>query len=706
MIKLVHAKVQNFRQLRNIDISFARSEDRPVTVIRAENGTGKTTLLTALSWGLFDDDALPGRRAAYRLHPLDWDIESNGDLCPVSVTIGFVTIDDETGMERTYDLERKTEEQLISGGEFNAHKSSLLLFEHKTTGYEPVPNPNAFIANRVLPKSLKDVFFIDGDRALAFIEATDERNAKRERVEKAVRQLLGLDILEEAERHVDNVRRQAVANVRKKAAGTNLAKLAARETQLTEKLETLQEEKRTVEEDRQATEIRKRKAYEALCDALAAGGDDRQILKTALASRVGELDDERKHYIELTRRQHALVNRSDVLMRVAHQHIDCAGELLSTLEKDGVIPDTLPDVVRDRLDRKRCICGRDVSEGTDGHAALSELLAEIDKLESSNEILLHLSTAVRRRHAIGVGEAEANSWVSQAEDSHKDVIRCSQAQSRLEKEIAELHTRISSIPEKDIELLSQMHSGEEQEARRLTADAAKVAERIRATGAERKEAARDRLTAQRNEDKYRRLLAEEIAANDLLTVLRGTVNTLESETVDEVSAMMNEIFLKMIVADPNSGGLIRRAELTPQHDILVYGPDEQKMDPDKDLSGAQRRALTLAFILGLIRVSGVSGPNVIDTPLGMTSALVRRSLLRYAAENSAQLIIFLTGSEMYGVEDILDQYTGRTYTMSFTDHYPRQLVNDPGTDRLETLLCGCDYRSSCHLCERIGAVGT
>ena len=69
MIKLIQAEVLNFRQLRDIEISFAREPESPLTVIRAENGTGKTTLLTALTWGLFGDDALPGRRSKYRLHP-------------------------------------------------------------------------------------------------------------------------------------------------------------------------------------------------------------------------------------------------------------------------------------------------------------------------------------------------------------------------------------------------------------------------------------------------------------------------------------------------------------------------------------------------------------------------------------------------------------------------------------------------------------
>ena len=173
MIKLIQAEVLNFRQLRDIEIFFAREPESPLTVIRAENGTGKTTLLTALTWGLFGDDALPGRRSKYRLHPLDWDVQGDGKICAIEVAIRFATIDDETGMERTYDLVRTTKERPTNAGAFDVDGSDLMLFEQKPTGDEPVPNPNAFIANRVLPKSLKDVFFIDGDRALAFIEATD-----------------------------------------------------------------------------------------------------------------------------------------------------------------------------------------------------------------------------------------------------------------------------------------------------------------------------------------------------------------------------------------------------------------------------------------------------------------------------------------------------------------------------------------------------
>ena len=62
--------------------------------------------------------------------------------------------------------------------------------------------------------------------------------------------------------------------------------------------------------------------------------------------------------------------------------------------------------------------------------------------------------------------------------------------------------------------------------------------------------------------------------------------------------------------------------------------------PDRDLNGASRRALTLAFILALTKVSEVEAPNIIDTPLGMMSGYVKRSVLMTAIRESSQLELY------------------------------------------------------------------
>ena len=75
-MKLLRASFSNFRLLRNLELDFRLAGDKKLIVLRAENESGKTTILNGLQWGLFGDDAVPRDRGAYRLHPIDWDLLS------------------------------------------------------------------------------------------------------------------------------------------------------------------------------------------------------------------------------------------------------------------------------------------------------------------------------------------------------------------------------------------------------------------------------------------------------------------------------------------------------------------------------------------------------------------------------------------------------------------------------------------------------
>ena len=96
----------------------------------------------------------------------------------------------------------------------------------------------------------------------------------------------------------------------------------------------------------------------------------------------------------------------------------------------------------------------------------------------------------------------------------------------------------------------------------------------------------------------------------------------------------------------------------------------------------------------------MEAPNLIDTPLGMMSGYVKTSVLLNTIQESFQLVLFLTRSEIAGCEDILDESMGNVTTLTNTAHYPLMLKNDTGIDGERILQCGCDHRISCSLCER------
>ena len=65
-MKLLRARFQNFRLLRDVAFTFSTDPERPLTVIRAANDSGKTTLLAGLQWALYGDGALPNRGKGFR----------------------------------------------------------------------------------------------------------------------------------------------------------------------------------------------------------------------------------------------------------------------------------------------------------------------------------------------------------------------------------------------------------------------------------------------------------------------------------------------------------------------------------------------------------------------------------------------------------------------------------------------------------------
>jgi DNA sulfur modification protein DndD len=699
VIQLLEARFQNFRLLRDVRLEFAHGVDSSLTVIRAENGTGKTTMLTALTWALFGDETLPAKRPSFRLHPLDWNLAANGDRCEISVEVKFATVDDRTNEISEYQLIRTTNDVLRVDGSHQAQPTSLNLLRKTPSGYQAVTNPTAFIEGYVLLPSLKDIFFIDGDRALAFIEAIGERSAKRSRVEAAVRQLLGIDILEEAQRHVKEARAEAVRAVRADAKGTGLADLAAREDDINTKVGGLRSKIADLQNDRTAVDGRLTRAREALQQILTSGGADRKRIADALRAAENKLAAERKRYDDVVKQLRRQVNGTTLLSSLLEPAIRKSSASLRELEDQKVIPNTLPDIVVDRLERGTCICGASVVPGTKGHETLCAVLTDASRLGEHHEVLMHLNNSASRRLN---GLSGGTEWLESAVEAQSAVAHSKQLIVDTEREVGELRAQIAKIPERNVAEAEELVRSEESVRDQVMTELARSEGQLGALESELVKLARERQQAASKEKKYLKRLAEERAANDLLSVIGGTIDTLQSQTLSEVSVKMNDIFMRMIVADASSPhGNIRGAELTGDHDIVVHGPDQRMLDPDRDLSGAQRRALTLAFILSLVSVSGVRAPNVVDTPLGMTSGDVRRSILRYAAENSTQLVLFLTYDEIRGVEDLLDKFAGRCYTFTNSDYYPERVKNPPPTSQSETLVCDCDHVSWCKICERV-----
>lgn len=687
-MKLLRVRIENFRLLKEVELDFSTDTDRNLSIIRAANESGKTTLLTALQWGLFDDAALPNGGRNFRYSPLD---ASSGERKRVDVS---VELDFEVG-DSTYRLIRSVTET-VKGGDYEKGSTDVELFQLKQSGFNPMPNADAHI-RPLLPKELHEIFFTDGDRALSFIEG--DENDQMDRVKEAIRSLLGLGVMKEALNHVDQVRRDLTRKGGRESRNQDeLREVSESLVSLQEEIPMLEERLNSAKKARQRLDSLEREADRGLSDALRKGNRE-ELEKQRQAARRGR-EAAKKDEVQATR-DHADLFKSEFLGKhLLAEPLKKTKEILDGLHRQGKIPNQTIPVLEDRLNQPTCICGEhlDPSE-QDGQKRRKHIQHLIDESRNSDKIqekvteLFYTAQDLLRPIEGSPWIDKYNSTLARRERAHRQARELGEAESDVE-------AKIDDLRDVDTRQLRQSRDHYRDQSKQKQAEEVRLTHTLTTKRRDAKlaEAAQKKLLEQ--DEKGRELNAELDVARDLQGVLTDALGTMRTRELKKVSEHMNTVFLEMIGADISLRSIITRAEITEDFRIVVFGRFEQPLDPSQDLNGASRRALTLAFILALTKVSEVEAPNVIDTPLGMTSGYVKTSILKIATQQSSQLILFLTHDEIKGCEEILDRYAGRVHTMTNPAHYPTILVNDPGVEDIRVLLCTCNHREDCEICKR------
>lgn len=681
-MRILKARFEGFRLLSGIEIEFSTDSKRNITVIRAANESGKTTMLTAMQWGLYGDDALP---RGYLLRRMDLEAgEPDTTRVEIEYEIGGRT------SPKRYRLVRRAD---TLGRDGERITSKVELYEINAAGLEPLPSPTNHIQQH-LPGELREVFFTDGDRALSFIEGA--KSTQQHKVRAAIERMMGLSLLEATIDHVKTVERQLRTRFGKEAGSAETRTIEQDiqniENNLPVKIGQLNEAKEKVTN---LTEQREQ-AERDLENVLIAG--NREELSRDLVStrqQREKLEEQRK---STEKRQAELLSSELLSQHMMADRFKKAGATLDKLRQKGQIPNKTVPILEDRLEHSDCICGETLDdktpEGARRRRHIEELIRdsrEADDLRSKVSDLYY--------QAKPLFSDTPKSWSDLFGKAFGERQQIHSVYKTIGEKEAEIEAKLEKIPDVNVQRLREIKSEYDKRYREELVRQTELERDIKTLKENKIELERKFHAASSRVAKGEKISREIGAATDIRSVVEASLERMKTIEVKAVSARMNEHFLSMIGAD-NDGALITKAEITSEFRIVVYGRRDLELDPSMDLNGASRRALTISFVLALSEVSGVEGPNVVDTPLGMMSGFVKSEVVRTAANNSSQLILFLTHDEIKGCEEILDERAVVAATLTNPAHFPRILNNDPGTTDAIILQCKCDHRSVCNVCER------
>jgi DNA sulfur modification protein DndD len=354
-------------------------------------------------------------------------------------------------------LVRAATEQL-SGTEWKRSRGSVQLFNFTPAGDSPLADPEAIIVDQ-LPPELREVFFTDGDRALSFIEAGLSTSTKRDRVQRAIHALLGLAVIESAQKHVKDSAGDINRKARAITASLDLRKVTE-DIESTEKtIETLRQEHSKVKEsfencDEKLSELDKR-----ISAALQKG--DQEALARDLATcklTIKSLDTQ----LEALDRAHSSLFRNSSLARdLLGGTLEIAVSMLDGLRKEGKIPNTTIAVLEDRLEMGECICGATLSPtDREGATRRSHIRDLIEKNKREDEIQKTLTEFYYRSKSFLYDDSrEGRPWVQSYAEYFEQ-------RTNVEKQRETAGARMRSI-ETRIEQLGRSDIAELREAQRL-----------------------------------------------------------------------------------------------------------------------------------------------------------------------------------------------------------------------------------------------
>ena len=701
-MKLVKATFKNYRLLRDVTMEFSTDAKKKLTVIRADNGTGKTTAMSGLIWGLYGSKVVKEK-----IYPLSL-FEAGERSIDIEVQIQFeaesvLTKQGKTIVEnKTYKLTRKCTEKVdLDGSKFSRTADNVRLYECLPEGDQPkLQSEIDMIIERSLPRHLKDIYFTDGDKALTFIESTASEGEKRKRVRTAIESLLSMRELEAV---IKNLRAVKLAYARKIDKSDYVKKLIEVEESIDNNELWISDAEKEIEgniEQKVEAEEHISSTKKRIEEQLKLGD------KVALSNEIKDLERQQKRALDLKSESIKslckLLNSNDLASSLISSKLAPAIEMLNDMKARDNFPKQFIPVLNDILGRGECLCGEDVSlETADGKKkrvyieSVIEDCREVDLLNSRASDLYYASD----KYTLSKGES---SWKSEYDSLTKQYFTADASQRSNAATLQKKQAIVDDINDDVLRELREFQKTNELKLQGLN-NAITLAQSEISRFSEKNVGLKKELetyslkVGKKNDAGGKHSLTEE-----LIKIYTSVFERIKNQELEKVSAQMNNIFLSMIGGDSNIDpkGMIRRSELTKDFDIKVFGPNDQPLNPDTELNGASRRAISLSFILALTKVSNVEAANVIDTPLGMTSGLVKASILKNLVEQGSQIIMFLTFDEIKGVEPLLDEYTGSSMTMSFSGHFPRMLANKPAHDG-ETNICKCSHRECCNVCERI-----
>jgi DNA sulfur modification protein DndD len=614
-------------------IKFSTDEEKNVTLIYAENGVGKTTLLNALLWCFYGETT---ERFEKKEDILNYDAKKEGRTT-ASVEVMFEHNDKDYIAKRFF----------VTGPRANEARTFVVASIEQGSQNE-IQTPDTFI-NTVIPRDMASHFLFDGEHAEVFLGESN-----RDSIKGAVRDILGCSLVETAIDDLQTVSNQFRKQIPSTPATTRIAELNSRMDALATQVETA------------ADEVKRLEKQHFLTDTQI--GDIDQKLRNTSAAKELQRSRDRLH---------------DQLARTEKRRKDAANDVYKWLGEDGryivskkITEETFgflddkkhrgripspynEEFVKDILAEETCICGAHLEPGSPATQKVAQLLNK-----AANQVVRDRIAKVRARlSSLKSGRAKAPGNLMESKDR---LAEANEELASVEAQLGEIHEKLKGIDFEDI-------ASREERRAELKKELSAIDRQIGIFKGNIEDAEREKAQIDREINELAKLDQQTAIYAKRRSLCESIKGTLELHLVTEENEAKKALragIRKVLQATTHK---VLTPRMTDDYVISLVNAEGRALPK----SSGENQLLGLAFTAALVEFAkirknagdyrllpGTVAPLVLDSPFGQLDESYRSMTAQFIPKMARQVVLLLSRSQASKeVLEALENHVGAEFLL-------------------------------------------
>jgi DNA sulfur modification protein DndD len=649
-MKLTAIRLHNFRQFygETPEIHLATDNHRNTTIIHGNNGSGKTTILNAFTWVLYEKFTAAFAESHQLVNKRAIAEADVGTAIDTWVEVAW----EHDG--KRYRAKRACRAYKQSAGVNIVNNELLYLYIGDADGkwLHPQQPPDEIIG-RILPASLHQYFFFDGERIEQIV-----RQDKRLEIAEATKILLGVEVLNRSIKHLGEAKKTLETELGQ-IGDTTTKDLLKSQQQCQQEIDRIQNRDAEIVLEIANFQQIEREIERYLLELTAAKATQlrRQELERAKATHQTQLRQAQTAIKQLVSTQSHTVLLTDLTQDFQ--------QIITELRDRGELNQGISrEFLNQLIHHQNCLCGAELQPNTPAYIQVQTWLARAS-IAVIEETTMRLIAQVE-----DLETKSSQFWC--AIDLQQQIVTTTRAEiSQLEIEIDNLESKLRQDTNTEVANLQKRLDDIEIKVRDLLLMQGQNSQQIIHLEGQIQSLAKQITKQQLNQDRqtlaHRRLQAAQSAIDELMAIR----DCQEQQFRIELEQRVQKIFQTISVTP-------YLPKITEKYELLLV-ENTRGIETTVAASTGENQILSLSFIGGIIdRVRDWSEqkllsvpesntfPIVMDSPFGSLDRISRSQIAQILPQLASQLVVLVTKTQWRDeVETQMQPKIGKQYVLTY-----------------------------------------